>query len=152
MPVQPNERPIGETNATPGRADRSVRSKLDCLGMSRSCRSSREVRIAVEPADGETVCEVEGAIDAFSAAHLAEALDVALSIEPANTVLLDLTRVDWMALLEVRSVMDKARRAHRDRTIVVRYTTSRPRASAVSIPRDTADGTQPALLGGRNRT
>jgi len=79
------------------------------------------------------VCVVQGAIDASSASHLAEALDVALGVEPRNTVLLDLTQVDWMALLDVRRVIGAARRTHPSRRIVVRHTTGRSRENATAV-------------------
>jgi hypothetical protein len=146
MPVPPDESSTLITDATRGRAvrtDGSVGLILDYLDVGRFDRSSRGVRIAVRLADGDTLCEVRGVLDASSAAHLAEAVDVALNLEPRNTVLLDLTRVDWMALLDVRAVMDKARRAHPGRRIAVRYTEGRHRESALpTTPHHEADETR----------
>ena len=84
------------------------------------------VHISVQPDDGETVCAVEGAIDASSCPCLARELEVALNVQPDNAVLLDLSRVAWMSFLDVRAVVDNARRTHPDRTIVVSYL--RPRS------------------------
>lgn len=76
------------------------------------------LHISVQPRGGETVCVVEGVIDASSASDLAGKLEVALGVQPDNTVLLDLSQVSWMSLLDVRAVVDTARRKHPHRLII----------------------------------
>jgi hypothetical protein len=114
--------------------DRAIR-ELDVSGM--------RVHITTRPTEGETVCAVEGAIDASSAEHLADALRVALDLEPRNSLLLDLSEVNWMALLEVYDVIEEARARHVRRRIKVRHT-SAGLDDPAGLQAEAADGSGPA--------